>query len=103
MFNERLKHLRQKAALSQRALADKLGVSQQTVGKWEGGGATPNPDTLATLADIFCVSVDFLIGRAQSEYDEAAVKFALFGGEVDDETYEEVKRFAKFAQQRKKE
>lgn len=103
MFNERLKQLRAKSGLTQKALADRLHVSQQTVGKWEAGGATPNPETLSELADIFCVTVDYLIGRAEREYDEAAVKFALFGGNVDDETYEEVKRFAKFAQQRKKE
>lgn len=102
MFSKRLKELRATKHLTQKMLADLLSISQQTVGKWESGGATPNPATLAQLADIFSVSVDYLIGRSASEYDEAAVKFALFGGEVDDETYEEVKQFAKFAQQRKK-
>lgn len=103
MLNERLKTLRAQHALSQKALAEQLHVSQQTVGKWEAGGATPNPETLSKIADIFGISVDYLIGRSTCEYDETALKFALFGGDVDDEILEEVKRFAKYASQRKQE
>ena len=103
MLSKRLKELRGKNNLSQKALAEQLCVSQQTVGKWESGGATPNPETLSHIADIFQVSVDYLIGRAENAYDEAALKFALFGGDVDDEILEEVKRFAKYASQRKTE
>ena len=101
MLHKRMKELRAKTGLTQKMLADQLSVSQQTVGKWESGGATPNPETLSAIADIFAVSVDYLIGRSDSVYDEAAVKFALFGGEVDDETYEEVKRFAQYAKQQR--
>lgn len=97
MFTTRLKSLRAQNALSQKALADQLHVSQQTVGKWEAGGATPNPDTLSHIADIFKVSVDYLLGRSEQIYDDTALKFALFGGDVDDKTLEEVKRFAEYA------
>lgn len=101
MLHKRMKEMRAKLGLTQKALADGLHVSQQTVGKWEAGGATPNPETLSAMADIFGVSVDYLIGRSNSVLDDAAVKFALFGGEVDDETYEEVKRFAKYAKEQR--
>lgn len=101
MFTERLKKLRKESGLSQKTLAEILHVSQQTVGKWEAGGATPNPEMLAEIATQFGVSVDYLIGRADMPFNEDVVKFALFGGsDVDDEIYEEVKRFAKYAQQR---
>ena len=104
MFTTRLRTLRAQHALSQKALAEQLHVSQQTVGKWEAGGATPNPDMLSRIADIFKVSVDYLIGRSEQVYDDAALKFALFGGNVDDKTLEEVKRFAEYAKmQREKE
>lgn len=104
MFTARLKSLRTQSAMSQKALAEQLHVSQQTVGKWEAGGATPNPDMLSRIADIFKVSVDYLIGRQEQIYDDAALKFALFGGDVDDKTLEEVKRFAEYAKlQREKE
>ncbi len=101
-FHTRMKELRNKQGLSQKLLAEQMGCSQQSIAKWETGGATPNPDALSRLADIFSVSVDYLIGRADPMYDqEAAVKFALFGGQVDDETYEEVKRFAQYIRHQK--
>lgn len=97
MFTTRLRMLRAQNALSQKALAERLDVSQQMVGKWEAGGATPNPKMLSRIADIFKVSVDYLIGRSEQVYDDTALKFALFGGDVDDKTLEEVKRFAEYA------
>lgn len=98
MFTQRLKQLRADSGLSQRALSEILHVSQQTVAKWESGGATPNPDMLAQIATHFGVSVDYLIGRSDALTNDEMIKFALFGGSaVDDEIYEEVKRFAKYA------
>ena len=62
MLGEQLKSLRKRDKMSQKALAEKLFVSQQAVAKWEKDSATPNPDTLAKIADIFGVSVDYLLG-----------------------------------------
>ena len=56
-FENRLKELRNKKGLSQKALAELLFVSQQTVAKWETAKSTPNPETLAKLGDIFDVPV----------------------------------------------
>ncbi len=101
MLEQRLKELRKAAGFSQKTLSEKLSVSQQTVAKWETGGATPNPEMLSAIADVFEVSVDYLIGRTNAFSDDEAIKFALFGGaNVDDETFEEVKRFAKFTQEK---
>ena len=58
----RLKDLRHKMGLSQQALADKLNVSQQTICKYENNTNEPNIDMLEAMADIFDVSVDYLIG-----------------------------------------
>ena len=63
MFAERLKELRKMRRFSQHALAERLGISQQAVGKWETGKSTPDPATLREIADIFEVSVDLLLGR----------------------------------------
>ena len=62
MFAQRLKELRRTQGISQGALAAILCVTQQAVGKWETGRSTPDPDTLARLADYFAVSVDYLLG-----------------------------------------
>lgn len=67
MFSRRLKELRASAGLSQKALASKLFVSQQAVARWETDKATPNPETLAKLSEIFDVSADYLLGRELSQ------------------------------------
>ena len=63
MFGQRLKALRAAHRISQKDLAAQLFVSPQAVGKWEREEATPNPETLAKLSEIFDVSADYLLGR----------------------------------------
>lgn len=65
-FAQRLKILRKEKHLSQASLAEKLGISQQAVGKWETTKSQPDPTTLQILADMFSVSVDYLLGRDNS-------------------------------------
>lgn len=61
-FVKRLKELRKEAGYSQARLANILSVTQQAVGKWEKEIAEPNMDMLIRLADLFNVSIDYLIG-----------------------------------------
>ena len=63
MLKDRLKTLRKKQALTQSQLAAQLGVSQQAVAKWELGRALPEPALLVSLADFFCVSIDYLLSE----------------------------------------
>lgn len=85
MFSENLKTLRNKAGLSQKALGDLIFVSQQTVAKWETSGATPNPDTVVNLANIFGVSTDYLLGKTDSNVepfsygDTEMIKIPVYG------------------------
>ena len=58
---EFLKHLRKEKGLTQEQLAEKIGVSRQTVSKWEGGQSTPDVERLVVLADCFGITVDALI------------------------------------------
>ena len=64
MFAETLKKLRRTKKISQVALAEHLGITQQAVGKWETGRSQPDPQTLRSLADYFDVTTDYLLGRA---------------------------------------
>lgn len=57
---EKLIVLRDKAGISQMALAHQLGVSRQAVSRWESGDATPSMDKLKALAKIYGVSLDWL-------------------------------------------
>ncbi|MBQ5390088.1 MAG: helix-turn-helix domain-containing protein [Clostridia bacterium] len=74
MFAHNLKFLRESRGLSQRKLAEELHVSQQTVGSWEVGRTTPSPEMITTIASLFVVSVDQLLGhkpeKAVREYRE---------------------------------
>ena len=71
MFSERLKALRKECGISQRALAQRLGVSQQAVATWEAARSTPGPNALATIADVLGVSSDYLLGRERDFQDGA--------------------------------
>lgn len=59
----RLKELRLKAGITQNELAQKIGVTGQTLLNWENGIYEPKISQLITLANIFNVSVDYLIER----------------------------------------
>lgn len=67
MFGERLKMIRKQAGLSQKLLASQLYVSQQSVWKWEMNESSPNPETIAKIAEIFDVSTDYLLGRTDQK------------------------------------
>lgn len=60
-FSEKLSQLRRKAGLSQEQLADRLGVTRQSVSKWESGTAVPELGKLIALSELFEVSVDYLV------------------------------------------
>lgn len=53
--------LRKKLGLSQEELADKLGVSRQSISKWEGALSTPDLNKIIALSKIFGISTDFLL------------------------------------------
>lgn len=56
-----LKNAREKAGLSQSEVANKLHLSRQAISRWENGRSTPDIETLATLSDLYNVSLDYLI------------------------------------------
>lgn len=68
-FSEKLTDLRRKAGLSQEQLADRLGVTRQSVSKWEGGTAMPELVKLISLSELFGVSVDYLVKDWMEEPD----------------------------------
>ena len=64
MLAKKLKELRKKAGWSQQKLAEKAGLSYNTITKIEQGAATmPTIQTVVKIADAFGVSVDELLGR----------------------------------------
>ena len=67
-LHEKIFFYRKKYGLSQETLAEKIGVSRQAVSKWETGDALPEITKLKSLADLFGVTVDFLLNDEETEY-----------------------------------
>ena len=65
MMGERIRLLRKERKLTQRQLAEKLCVDCSSVTKWETQKANPDFEKQKMLADIFNVSVDYLLGREE--------------------------------------
>ena len=67
--------LRKKAGWSQEELAQQLGVTRQSVSKWEGVQSIPDLDKILQMSRIFGVSTDYLLKDEQDEADSlSAVK-----------------------------
>lgn len=60
-FNEKLIELRKQKGLSQDELGNALGVSRQTISKWELGQSYPDFQRLVLLSDYFGLSLDTLV------------------------------------------
>ena len=65
IFEERLLEQRKLNDMTQREVAEYLGISQPSYIRYEKGFAEPSLTNLVKLADLFAVSVDYLLGRAQ--------------------------------------
>lgn len=63
-----LKILREKFKISQAALAEAIGVSQQAINKYENTSTEPDIKTLVAIANYFNTSVDYLIGNTNVEH-----------------------------------
>jgi AbrB family looped-hinge helix DNA binding protein len=60
MFKDNLIHLRKLNQLTQEDVADKVGVTRQSIAKWESGETNPDLDKCRLLAELFGVSLDDL-------------------------------------------
>lgn len=69
-----LKRLREKKGLSQQALAEILGISQQSVNKYENHETEPDIYMLMQMANLFETSVDYLIGNTDIEHKIESVQ-----------------------------
>lgn len=60
-LSENLKRIRKEHNLSQEALAERLGVSRQSVSKWESSQAYPEMEKIVLICKLYNVSVDVLL------------------------------------------
>ena len=76
-LGQRIAQYRKKMNITQEALAQQLGVTNQAVSKWESDQCCPDVTLLPKLADIFDITLDELFGREirmQNEEEQSAAK-----------------------------
>lgn len=78
-----LKYLRESRGISQLKLAEAIGMSQQSINKYENHQTEPDIATLILLADFFHTSVDFLIGHSDARAEASGIPvYRLNGDEI---------------------
>ena len=89
-LGENIRKYRKRIDWTQEQLADRLGVSYQSVSRWESGNGYPDMEHLPTMARLFSVTMDDLIGYGEENEKlskrEMEEKFrkTLAGGDVDE-------------------
>lgn len=69
-LGEKIYKLRTKRGMSQEALGEALGVSRQSVSKWETDQSLPELDKIVAISEIFKVSTDYLLKETAEERAE---------------------------------
>jgi transcriptional regulator with XRE-family HTH domain len=72
VLNERIKELRVARGLSQVELAEKIGISKQSVSNWENDNIQPSIEMLIKIARTFSVSTDYLLGEDERTFLEVS-------------------------------
>lgn len=65
-LSEKILQCRKALGLSQEQLAEQIGVSRQSISKWETGQSAPELDKLVILSRVFGISTDELLGNSQA-------------------------------------
>lgn len=73
-FGDKLIELRKKNGYSQEELAEKLGVSRQSVSKWESNNTYPETDKIVQIANLFDCSMDDLINDKVTDVESSLRK-----------------------------
>ncbi len=66
-ISDKILKLRKEKGMSQEALAEALGVSRQSVSKWESGTALPDTDKIIAMSELFGVSTDYILKNDPAE------------------------------------
>lgn len=77
-FSDRLKKLRKDKGITQAKLAELLHLTDKAISKWESGEGNPDIGSLPAIAEIFDVSVDYLLTGKRSEKNQLLMDGLLF-------------------------
>lgn len=98
-FNENLKNARERRNMTQKEVADRIGVAKSTYSLYESGQREPNVQTIKKISDVLNVSADELLGLSIEPLTFAA----HFAGEnYTEDELDEILQFAEFVKNRNK-
>ncbi len=97
-FNENLKNVRLQKRLSQKEVAEHIGVAKSTYSLYESGHREPNIETIKRIADYFEVSSDLLLGLDMPPHTIAA---HFEGDEYTQDELNEILQFAEFVKNKR--
>lgn len=92
---KRIKELRARVGISQENLAKKLGLSVASVASYEIGRVTPSIEVLIKLADVFGVTVDYILERTNDE-PIIPLEISFMLRSLPEESQQRVIRYLKF-------
>lgn len=103
MINEKIKLLREKKDWTQHELAEKLGVTASSVSQWENGMKEPRMGMIQKIADLFNVTLSFLIEDTASYDPDALIitellerpEYRILFEKTKDMSEEEIERIVK--------
>lgn len=85
-FSTNLKYLREKKGLSQNRLAEKIGVNQTTIARWEDDNRVPTIDNAIDVSNALDIPLEVLLGKDLRfdnaevvELEQNIVKIPVFG------------------------
>lgn len=77
-IGERLLELRKQKGLSQEEVADQVGVTRQTVSKWEVGESKPDFDKIIPLCDLFSITTEELLRGEKGKEEQQVSKEEVY-------------------------
>ena len=94
-FGDNLKSFRKSLNLSQESLADKVGVTRQSVSKWETGEAYPEMSNIIALCSIFKCSINDLVNNNLVDLDSLGEEIKMSVVKFQKEKQKKMKVFSK--------
>ena len=97
-FNENLKIAREKKNMTQKEVAESIGVAKSTYSLYESGNREPNVQTIKKIADTLNVSADDLLGLNEQPVTMAA---HFDGNEFTEAELDDIRAYAEFVKNRR--
>jgi len=106
ILSKRLRTLREEHGYLQKFVADKLDIKSNTLSGYENGTRSPDPSMLSRLADLYNVSIDYLLGRSDhkntaEDYEIQTIAAHHDGDEWTEEELDEIARFKEFVRMKR--